>query len=165
MPSIRNHRGCTLVEALVACGLSVSALATTVLLQGRALMATRAARATSVAALQLSNMVAMVQANAAGWRTHVTVRAPVAPGADCTRQPCTAAQLAGLELARWQRALARALPGAGGDVCCVREQCVVAVRWSGRSMQGVVATGPDGELEAPVAAQLDGVGAVPGAVP
>ena len=157
MPWNRSHRGCTLVEALVACGLSASALAATALLHGRALTATRAARATSVAALQLSSMVAMVQANAAGWCTR-SVSAPVAPRADCTQQPCAAAQLAALEWGRWQRALAQVLPGAVGEVCCAAHQCVVAVRWAGRSLRTVAATSPDADGAAQVNAHAAGVG-------
>jgi Tfp pilus assembly protein PilV len=136
MSSVGTSLGCTLVEALVACGLSACALAATLALQGRALAATRAAREFSVAALHASSMAAMVQANAHGWAQ--AARVPAAPQPDCALQPCDGAQLATFDAARWRRGLAQALRGARGDVRCSEHRCVVAVRWSSRTLRRLV---------------------------
>jgi Tfp pilus assembly protein PilV len=149
MSSIRTSLGCTLVEALVACGLSACALAATLMLQGRALAATRAARDFSVAALHASSMAAMVRANAAGWRQETDAPGALPPALqpvlkpalqrDCAQQPCDAAQLAAYDTARWRHALALTLRGAGGEVRCTERMCIVTVRWSGHTLRQSVA--------------------------
>ncbi len=153
---MKNSRGFSMLEALIAMLIIMIAILGIAGMQMYAINNTENARYQSIAAILATSMGAEMQANAEYWATPVyvtvngaTITGITSSGNICTSSgsgACSATQLAYYDLSQWGTAVANALPAGTATVNCVAvtpTTCTVTLTWSEKNIAFNKATGTE----------------------